>query len=233
MGNHQHMSIKSMPPESKPRQKALMYGVSSLSDAELVAILIQTGMPNKDAIQLSYELIDKNKGLYSLSTASIDEYDVKGIGEAKALKIIAAFELGKRALEQAKFQEQLTDDESFIYKFCCDIAYQNTEFIKLVTLDKNRRLVMDKIISRGKEDNAEVEVRVIMKAAVQHNAKYLYVFHNHPSGDSQPSDADIMSTQILSTSLRIVGMKLMDHIIIAGNNYYSMKKKNKKTFNIS
>ncbi|MFA6796411.1 MAG: DNA repair protein RadC [Bacilli bacterium] len=223
------MSIKSMPANSKPREKAMLYGLSSLSDSELLALIVQEGIHNKDAIQLSYELINKHDGLYGLSQSGIDEFKIKGIGKAKALKIMAAFELGKRALNQSKFQDSLTEDESFIYKFTCDIAYQNNEYIKLVMLDKNRRLIKDEIIAKGREDNAEVEVRAIMNAAAKNMCKYIYVFHNHPSGDSKPSKADLMATQILDTSLSIMGVKLVDHIIVSGNNYYSMQRKVKRT----
>ncbi len=232
MGPNSLMSIKSMPVMSKPREKASLYGIASLSDPELLAILIQTGTHEKDAIQLSYELINKRKGLYGLSQSGIDECKIKGIGPAKALKVLAAFEIGKRALDQAKFQDALTENESFIYKFTCDIAYQNIEYIKLVCLDKNHRLIKDEIIAKGREDNAEVEVRTIMNAAAKNMCKYIYLFHNHPSGDSQPSSADVMATQILKTSLAILGVKLIDHIIVSGNNYYSIKNKVKKTLHI-
>lgn len=226
------MSIKAMPVYSKPREKAILYGLSSLSDSELLALLIQTGTHEKDAIQLSYELINKRDGLYGLSQSCLEECKIKGIGQAKALKVMAAFEIGKRALNQSKFSDSLTENEAFIYKFSCDIAYQNVEYIKLVFLDSNHRLIKDEIIATGKEDNAEVEVRTIMNAAARNFSSYMYIFHNHPSGDSKPSNADLMSTQILNTSLAIMGVKLIDHIIVSGNNYYSMRNKIKKTLNI-
>lgn len=226
------MSLKSMPAESKPREKAMLYGLESLSDSELLAILIQTGVREKDAIQLSYELISKREGLYGLSQSGIEDCRIKGIGKAKALKILAAFEIGKRAMNQAKFRECLDEDESFIYRFTCDIAYESVEYIKVVFLDKKRRLIKDQIISKGKEDSAEVEVRAIMNAAAKNTCSYIYIFHNHPSGDSSPSEADIIATQILNTSLAILGVKLVDHIIVSGNNYYSTRSKVKKTMNI-
>lgn len=223
--------IAEMPVAEKPREKALLMGISSLSDSELLAIILQTGIHGKSAIALAYELIQKSGGLSNLLHAQYGDVDIKGIGKAKQLKIFAAFELGKRAVSYDKYQEKIMSARECAEKFGRDIGFKNQESMKLICLDFNHRFLKEEVFDQGDGDHLEGDVKRLVRNALSVSSYYVYLIHNHPSGQARPSQADLMSTKMALLSFNSVGIRLLDHLIMAGNNAYSIREK--KTFDLN
>ncbi|MDH6305044.1 DNA repair protein RadC [Parabacteroides sp. PF5-5] len=219
------LSIKEWAVEDRPREKMLLKGGSSLSDAELLAILIGSGNSKESAVQLSQRILHSvDNNLNSLGKLSIKELTNRfnGIGEAKAVSILAAMELGRRrnGSERAKLEKITCSMDAFrlFQPLLCDLSYEEV----WVALISQSGKVIDKIkISQGGVNETAADLRLILKAAINALASGIILCHNHPSGNLLPSAADNTLTKRLQESAGLIGIRLLDHIIIADNTYYS------------
>jgi DNA repair protein RadC len=218
------LSIKELAAEDRPREKMLIKGVSSLSDAELIAILIGSGNNEETSVQLSQRILNRvSNNLNKLGKLSIKELtDYKGIGQAKAITIVAAMELGRRkgATEAIKLESIRTSNDAFLlfYPLLCDIPHEEL----WVALTNSAAKVIEKIkISQGGLNESSADLRFIMKAAINATCQGIILCHNHPSGNLHPSWHDDSLTSRVSEAAKLMGMQLLDHIIISDKNYYS------------
>lgn len=218
-------SIKNWAEDERPREKMLHKGASTLSDAELLGILITTGNREKSAIGLARDVLAlAGENLRDLGRLSIKELQkIKGIGEAKAIAICAAMELGRRR-QMADGPERPTitrskDALNIIMPLLQDL---NHEAFCVLYLNTASKVLRHELISSGGLSATVADVRMILKNSLLYNASQIIIAHNHPSGSKQPSQSDIVLTRKISEAAALMDIRLMDHIIVAGNDHYSM-----------
>ncbi len=218
------LSIKSWSPEDRPREKLLRKGTSALSDAELIAILIGSGTPAMSAVEVAKKIIQPvGNNLHELARLSIkDLMKVKGIGEAKAISIVAALELGRRRKDQEPEEKPRIsgskDAYDLIYRDVMDLRHE--EFWVLL-LNRANRMIKKKRVSEGGVSGTVADPKIIFKLALDELASGLIVVHNHPSGNLVASQSDIDLTKKLKEAGKFLEVQLLDHLIIAGQKYYS------------
>ena len=223
------MKITEWAEEDRPREKLLKKGVFSLSDAELLAILISSGSRELSAVDLSRELLKLvNNNLNTLGKLSVEEISsIRGIGLAKAVTIVAAMELGRRrqsAESPLDKQIKMSSDVFDIFQpMLADLSYE--EFWA-VFLSRANRVIGKMKISQGGVSGTVTDVRLIMKKAVESLSSGIIICHNHPSGNTTPSDADKKITKKIKEAASFFDIQLLDHVIIAGKNYYSFADNN-------
>ena len=210
------MRIREIPRNDRPREKLLARGASSLTDAELLAIFVRTGVKGKSAITLAGELL-KNKGsLRALSRCHPTELSelASGMGVAKAAELAAAFELGKR-LSRGAAERPLLDSAEVIYEtFGAEFQAQDRESLKVLLLDTKLRLLRMEDVALGSLNECVAHPREIFRPAIVHSAYAVILVHNHPSGDPAPSQADHRLTRQLGEAAKLLQISLLDHIII-------------------
>ena len=217
-------SFKELPNSSKPREKAKRYGIDSLSNEELLAILLGTGSKDISVLELAHTLLKENQGLFNLFSKPYQALiDTKGIGEGKALILSACFELCNR-YKKCVNEEAIIQNSQDLYNRYSLLPYkEDREMFLLVIINLNKAIIHEEILYKGCEYSVECEPMQIMRKVIIHNGKGFYIIHNHPSGDCRPSKDDVMTTaQIVNASER-VGIPLIDHIVISRKGYYSFK----------
>src|SRR5690242_11540908 len=224
------LKIREMPQDERPREKLLARGADALSNAELIAILLRTGPRGMNVIEVARELIGKYKSFGELSRCSVKELSaIKGIGPAKALELVAAFNLGKRFTQEPLSQQKL-DSPELIYKLLGnEMRMLRIESLRVVLLDTRYRLIRVESVSTGSMNESIAHPREIFRPAITYSAYAVIVVHNHPSGDASPSQTDHALTRRLAEGAELLQIKLLDHIIIGapleGNpGYFSFKE---------
>jgi DNA repair protein RadC len=224
MGEYNNLKIKEWAVEDRPREKLLKKGIQSLSNAEIIALLIGSGTKNESAVDLSKRILKSvNNNLNELGKLDVNELTKnKGIGEAKAITIIAALELGRRRkvseiIEKKKIT-QSNDVFEFFQPLLGDLPHE--EFWILL-LNHSNRIVEKKKISQGGVSGTVIDVKIILKHALENLASSIILCHNHPSGNKMPSKADDNITRKLVEGSTLLDIKVLDHIIIADTDYYS------------
>lgn len=219
------VSIKYWPEDERPRERLIKYGSSTLSDAHLLGILIGSGdrRAKKNAVDLSRDLLNEFGTFENLDQATVTEMcQVKGIGSAKAAQIKAALEVGKRmASKPASVKVKLKSSRAFVEQFAPFLKNLKKEIVKIVLLDPKLHYIKDLTISEGSLNASIVHPREVMIPAIRESAASFALIHNHPSGDSTPSQQDFEITHRLNQTGKIVGIKMIDHIIIGGNGFFS------------
>ncbi|RDC56404.1 DNA repair protein RadC [Pedobacter chinensis] len=227
MGDYeQKLGIKLWAEEDRPREKLLQHGRRHLTDAELIAILIGSGNRNETAVDLSKRILafyDNN--LTKIGKASIQDLSkFKGIGEAKAISVIAALELGLRRKETQEEQLNQITASSDVHKyFQHTFADLNHEEFWILLLNRSNHIIGKHLISKGGQAGTVADPKVIFKVALENNAANIVLAHNHPSGNLKPSESDNKLTRDLVASGMMLGLYVVDHLIFASNNYYSYK----------
>lgn len=215
-------SIKEWAVEDRPREKMLTKGVEALTDAELLAVLLATGTREMSALDLAKKIIQDLGGFGQVARASAKKLmTIKGIGEAKALTITAALELGRRKAREEVFSLQIKSSETAARYLMEKIGDSEQEIFYVLFLDRKNAIKSEKMISLGSISATLIDTRVVMKEAVQHLASSMIVSHNHPSGNLQPSQADIDITKKLKEAGKIFDIPIIDHIIVSSKGYYS------------
>jgi DNA repair protein RadC len=218
-------SIKDWPEDERPRERLIKYGGDKLSDAHLLGILIGSGDPQsrRNAIDLSREILKAFGDFNQIDAASVNELcRVKGIGLAKAAQIKAALELGKRmAAQKIGGRPTLQSSRDFVSYYSPFLKNVKKEVVKAVLLNPGLKLIKDITVSEGSLNASVVHPREVMIPAIKESAACIVMIHNHPSGDPSPSQADIEITHRLAKTGEIIGIKLLDHIIIGEEDYYS------------
>ena len=218
-------SIKDWAVDDQPRKKLLQKGAAVLSNSELLAILINTGSPNKSALDLAKELLqaadnDLQK-LAGLSVQEIANMRIKGLGEAKTIHIAAALELGIRRNASDKKKETISKSADIAEYLRANFEYLQQEVFVVVFLNRGNKVMHHQIISEGGLTGTIADPRVILKKALEHNATSLILCHNHPSGNLRPSKADEVLTQKIKQAATLLDIQLMDHIIVSSEGYFS------------
>ncbi len=225
MGKEDTSSIKHWPEDERPRERLAKLGGDALSDAQLLAILIGSGSSgaNKSAVDICRDLLKVFGNLSNLDRASIHELcKIKGIGLAKAAQIKAALEVGKRmAATRSGNTAKMTTSRAFVEYFAPFMKNLRKEVVKVALLDNKLHIIKDFVISEGSVNSSIVHPREVMIPAIKESATKIVLVHNHPSGDPSPSQADIEITHRVSKAGEIIGIKLLDHIIIGGTEFYS------------
>lgn len=222
----QNKPIKNWGEDDKPREKMSSKGVTALSDAELIAILLGTGSVNKSAIDLGREIMDiAHNNLHKLSKFNLNQLQqIKGIGLAKAVKISAAMELGRRRqaadiLDRKKFGSS-KEAALFLIPLMQDFE---TEKFCVLYLNHANKLINYEFISHGSLTATIVDIKVILRNALHQLASKLILGHNHPSGNPKASQSDIQLTNKIKQAAKLMDIELLDHIIVADNVYTSLK----------
>lgn len=218
-------SVKEWPENERPRERLIKHGVESLSDAQLLAIVLRTGSNGKTVIDTSIELLQRFGGLKELQEASVSELkSFKGLGIAKIAQIKASFELGRRALSQKAWEKTFNSAETvYNYFFPKLIGLKKEIFITLL-LDAKLKLVKEIKVSEGTLNQSLIHPREVFKEAVKESAYAVILIHNHPSGDPTPSEQDIDITKKLKKASEILEIPILDHVIIGRGRYFSMKE---------
>lgn len=218
-------TIKEWASDDQPRQKLLTKGVENLSDSELLAILINHGIPGKSALSLAKELLlhcknDLNS-MGNMSVRSICKLNIKGLGEAKAISITAALELGLRRHQLIVKKDIIKGSEDIAEFLRAKLAHKLQETFAVLFLNRANRIIALETISEGGITGTVVDIRIIMKKAVLHDAVSIVLCHNHPSGNLQPSRADESITYKIKEAAALFDIRLLDHIIVSVDGHYS------------
>ena len=221
------MKLLEIPAENRPRERLQNLGAKALSEAELLAIILQKGTRNENVIDISNRLIARY-GIEKLPLLSLKELQaINGIGPAKAMQITALFELGKRCSGISNGSKTITSAKD-VYDYAAP-KLQNSDreqFIVLL-LDTKNRVVKSETISIGTLNASLVHPREIFKSAIRESANAIILVHNHPSGDPAPSNEDEIVTSAIKEAGKLLNIPVLDHVIIGRNNYYSFAKEGK------
>ncbi len=219
-----NLSIKNWASEDRPREKLLLKGIQSLSDSELIAIILGSGTRELTAVELAKKLLQKaDNNLNKLGKFSVQELmKFKGIGEAKAISIVAAMELGKRRKLSEIMDKPSIKSSKDVYEIfhplLADLPYE--EFWILL-LNRSNRIINKSKISQGGVAGTVIDTKLILKTAIEQLASSIILCHNHPSGNLNPSEADVDITKKLKAASEYMDIKLLDHVIVADHAYFS------------
>jgi len=215
--------IKDLPKVERPREKLMQYGPEKLSNSELLAILLRSGKRGENVIELANKILKRFSKDELPSLTFNDLKDYPGLGPAKACEIIACFELGKRLLKDKKAEIYLEPKE--IWEELKDLRDHRKEHFVIFYLDSRNQEIKREIISVGSLNANLVHPREVFEPAVRNLAAQIILAHNHPSGDPEPSEDDLLLTKKLVESGKILGIEVIDHIIVAKDNFFSFKNK--------
>ncbi len=222
------MKIKDLPLDDRPREKLILRGSQSLSDSELLAIILRTGTKGKSVVQMAQEIMNKNGNLATFATKSVSAFtkDI-GIGKDKAATLAAVFEIAKRVNAQIKWFSEITvtAPEDIAKIFIPLLKDELKEQFFVICLNSANRIIKYESISVGNLNSSIVHAREVFKVAIDNNSANIIVLHNHPSGNPDPSNEDVAVTKKLVEGGRILGIEIFDHIIIAGNQFVSFVQK--------
>jgi DNA repair protein RadC len=223
-----YKSIKEWPEDERPRERLLRHGPVMMSDAQLIAIILRTGAGGRSALDLAMELLDTFASLTNLDQASVREISsVRGIGAAKAAQLKAAAELGRRMFQGTAPKGPAFSAGRDVYAFIYPkVRGLKQEVFFCLLLDAKNRLIREaKDVTKGTLTSSPIHPREAFRDAIRESAASVIFAHNHPSGDSSPSREDILITEKLAAAGDTVGIKVLDHIIVADNGYTSMLEK--------
>ncbi len=225
MGNYdQKITIKTWAEEDRPREKLSLQGRRSLSDAELIAILIGSGNRNESAVELSKRILHGcNKDLNNLAKLSVSELSrFKGIGDAKAISIIAALELGRRRKESVSADRIQIHTSIDVYKAIeAQFKDLNHEEFWILLLNRANKITSRHLVSKGGQAGTIADPKIIFNIALENHAASVILAHNHPSGNLKPSNADLELTQKLRSAGQFLDIPVLDHLIITDQGFLS------------
>lgn len=221
------LKIREMPQDERPREKLQAHGASAVSDAELIAILLRTGVTGKNVVDLARELLQRYGSLRELSRCSVDELSkIRGVGPAKALHLVAAFGLGQRLAQQTLSKQKLDSPELVQELLGEEMRKLRKESLRVVLLDTRYHLIRVEEVSIGSVNESIAHPRDVFRPALIASAYGVIVVHNHPSGDASPSQTDHGLTRRLAEAAELLQIRLLDHVIIGEGDpgYFSFKE---------
>lgn len=225
MSEYQKLSIREWAAEDRPREKLLTKGLASLSDAELIAILLGSGNSDESAVDLAKRILrDYKNNLNNLGKATVNDLiaPYKGVGEAKAISIVAALEVGRRRNSHETLEREKVGSSRDAFEIIAPrIADLPHEEFWIMMLNRANKVIGHYRVSQGGITGTVIDVRLIMKESVLNNATSIIIAHNHPSGNREPSKQDIDITTKLAEAGKIMEIPVLDHIIVAENHYFS------------
>ncbi len=219
------MRIKDISKENRPRERFLKSGAAALSDAELLAIILQNGSKKENVVDMSNRLISKH-GINKLSDLSLNELqEIDGIGPAKAMQIKSLFEFNKRHNLSKESGKPIKSARDVFHYASQRILDNKKEQFIILLLDMKNRVIKDETISIGTLNASVIHPREIFKSAIKESANSIILVHNHPSGEPEPSQEDTELTEKLFDAGDLLNIKVLDHVIIGKEKYYSFKEK--------
>jgi DNA repair protein RadC len=223
MAQNQPTSIKSWPVDMRPREKLLKFGAQTLNDAELLAIFIRTGTKKRNAIELSYDILQHCGGLRGLFSSRLEDFDqLAGLGLSKWTQLQAAQEIVRRSHHEKLHERPLLQSQACLREFLqSSIGHLDHEVFACFFLNQFGYLIEFKVLFRGGVDQTQIYPREIIKESLQRNASAVILAHNHPNGIAQPSPADLLLTKNLKKLLNSLEIKVLDHMIVTNNGYFS------------
>ena len=219
--------LKDIPADARPREKLLQSGPGALADAELIALLLRTGLPGVSVLQLAQQMLDRFGGISGLLHAGVDDLKlIKGLGPAKRAEIAAVVELARRALVQELAQRPVFDRPAQVKDYLrLQLGGRDVEVFAVMFLDAQQRLLKLEEMFRGTLTQTSVYPREVVKRALALHAGAVVLAHNHPSGAAEPSRADEFLTQTLKTALALVDVRVLDHLIVGRNEVVSFAER--------
>jgi len=220
--------IKDLPLEERPRERLVKHGPSALANAELLAIILRTGAKHQSVLNLAKSILKKTEGIKHLNDISMHELtEIPGIGQSKAVQILASIELGKRVSQALTLGENnvptvATPEDCFLL-LGDEMKYLKQEHFVVLSLDIKQKLIAKDTVFIGALNASLVHPREVFRTALKRMASFIICIHNHPSGDITPSEQDIIITKQLVESSLIIGIPILDHVIIGRNDYSSLK----------
>jgi DNA repair protein RadC len=210
------LRIKDQPASERPRERLAMSGADALSNAELIAILLRTGLKGANAVDVGKQLLNKYRTLQSLARASLtDLQKIKGIGRDKAVTLAAAFALARKMATELQSESPILDNPENVVQLLRDHnLVKNIETLQVLLLNTRHKLIRVEDISDGTRDTLLVDPGAVFKKAIEAGASAIVLVHNHPSGDPSPSDQDIRTTRDLIRAGRLLKIDVLDHVII-------------------
>lgn len=217
------MGINHWPEDQRPRERLIRQGAQVLSDAELLSVFLRVGVRGKSAVDLGREMLQEFGSLRSLFAANLQDFSkVPGLGNAKFAQLQAVLELAKRSIsEELQINSSLSSPQAVKQFLQLQIGNKQYESFTVLFLDVKNRLISAQELFRGSLSHASVYPREVVKTALSYNAASLILAHNHPSGSTEPSQADLSLTQTLKSALALVDIRVLDHFIVANNQIYS------------
>ena len=222
------MAFKDLPLDARPREKLISRGAAALADAELLALLLRTGVAGKNVLQLAQQLLERFGGLSGLLPTGADDLKaIKGVGgTAKRSELIAVLELARRAMGEKLKERTVFDSPEAVKQYLqLHIGSRPHEVFVVVFLDVQHRLIMLEEMFRGTLTQTSVYPREVVTRAIHHQAAAVVLAHNHPSGSIEPSRADESLTQTLRAALALVDVRVLDHVIVSPGQSFSMAEK--------
>jgi len=222
-----NMKIKDLPDSSKPRERFLKHGPEALSDAELFAIILRTGLVGENVMEMANRLISKF-GLVNLFDCSLKELqEIKGIGPSKAMQLLAMSELGKRYNQEKNSVKKITCAEDVFKLFHTRLRDKKQEHFYVLMLDTKNNIIGEQLISKGILDASIIHPREVFKPAIKNSASKIILVHNHPSGDPKPSEEDMEITEKIMKTGEELGIKVLDSVIVGREGFWSWVEKAK------
>ena len=223
----EHFTMKDLPESERPYEKFMLHGERSLSDAELLAIILKSGTKTSNSLDIAREILKGNHNnllnLYDLSYRDLMQFS--GVGKVKAIQLKAVAELSRRIAKTSSGYQLKMDRPSTIADYYMEqLRHEKQEQLVCAFFDSKCNFLGDSIISKGAVNYAYVSPREIFRTAFDYEAVMMIILHNHPSGDPYPSEDDIRITRRIEKGTEILDLKLVDHIIIGDNRYYSFKE---------
>lgn len=219
-------TIKSIPVDDRPQEKLLKYGANNLSNSELLAVILRIGSKEENVIKLSQRILSQNNmGLRNIAEGTIEKFkEFKGVNDVKAAQLVALAELSKRisTLKLEKLKISSPSDAAFVMME--EMRYYKKEYFKIILLDTKNNIIKVSEISVGSLNSSIVHPREVFTEAILNKASSIILVHNHPSGEAEPSHEDISLTNRLDECGKIIGIKVLDHIIIGDGIFYSFKE---------
>ncbi len=218
--------MQEVPINSRPRERLVHYGEKALADHELIAILLRTGTKSQDVMSVSMNLLRTFEDLFYLKHVTLEEFmTIPGIGQTKAIELKAAIELGTRISKASQIKTgQITSSKHVGELLMEEMRGMQQEIVVALYLNTKNEIIKKEEVFKGSLNSSVAHPREIFKGAVRYSAARLIVGHNHPSGNPEPSDADIQFTKRLAECGELMGIDLLDHIIAGENSYISLKE---------
>ena len=217
--------ITDLPIVEKPREKAERFGIDSLKDEELLAIIINSGTVGHSSLDIARDLLNECHYLEELlNKPTAYFYTFKGLKKAKAIKLLAVLEIAKRINKKQRLiyeEKTAINSESLYQRYAISLSRITQEVLAIIILNKNKQIIYEKILYQGNDNNVPVSIREILRLLMIHNGYYFYLIHNHPNSSLLPSQNDIAFTTKLEEKTKHLNVHLIDHLIISQTGYYS------------
>ncbi|MBN1956187.1 MAG: DNA repair protein RadC [Anaerolineae bacterium] len=220
-------TIKEMPLPERPRERLARLGPAALSTAELIAIVLRTGVGGENVLSIANRLLARHDGIAGLARASLPELVTeRGVGPAKAAQLQAALELGRRMVAAAPGERpQIRTPADVAAMLVAEMGCLEQEHFRVLLLDTRNRVLASQLIYKGSLNQSQVRVGEVFRAAIRRNAAALIVAHNHPSGDPAPSPEDVAVTRELVTAGKLLGIEVLDHLVIGHQRWVSLRER--------